>query len=173
MASIQEKLLNNFHKKQYSEEQLIHFLGSQKYTDINIAEVSSPKQLEKVVKLKRFQMKFFKEYRTLFLGIDSEGNVTYSRMENSLVNEHPSVYAGLGALLGCLIPIVVVVGLVIWFAVVIIGDVIENWNSHDEEVDTYEYNPDDKDSDGDLDYDDVEKHLNDSLKEDVNDGDDW
>ncbi|MFU2014800.1 hypothetical protein ACM6Q7_06940 [Peribacillus butanolivorans] len=40
-------------------------------------------------------------------------------------------------------------------------------SNHNEEVDTYEYNPDDKDSDGDVDYDDVEKHLNDSLEEDM------
>lgn len=60
-----------------------------------------------------------------------------------------------------------------WFVIVVIDDVVENWNSYEDDVDTYEYISDDKDSDGDLDYDDVEKYLNDSLEEDVNDGDDW
>ncbi|WKA53440.1 hypothetical protein [Planococcus shixiaomingii] len=171
MASIQEKL-NNFLNKQYNEEEMVLFLESQKYTEIDSAEVTLPKQLKHITKLKRFKMKFFKEFRTLFVGVNSEGNIAYTRMENKDIDDHPSFYADLGLILGCLIPIVAIVGLVIWFATVVVGGVVENWNSYDED-DTYEYISDDKDSDGDVDYDDVEKYLNDSLEEDVNDGDDW
>lgn len=60
MPSIQEKLLTNFHGKQYNEEQLIIFLKNEKYTEIDLAEVNFPKQLKQIVKLKRFQMKFLK-----------------------------------------------------------------------------------------------------------------
>ncbi|MED3825130.1 hypothetical protein P4561_15675 [Priestia flexa] len=77
-------------------------------------------------------------------------------------------------MLGCFIIMLIigVVGTLVYFLVAGITDGISNWNEYDED---YEYieESDDKDSDGDVDYDDVGKHLNDSLEEDVNDGDDW
>ncbi|MCK2018839.1 hypothetical protein [Peribacillus frigoritolerans] len=72
---------------------------------------------------------------------------------------------------GCMavIFIVGVLGTIAYFIISAVIDVVGN----DDDEDYYEYDSDDKDSDGDVDYDDAEKYLDDSLKEDVNDGDDW
>ena len=98
-------------------------------------------------------------------------------MNTAIIKKNRDSYLTHVSKYSCLI-VVVVVGLIlavslflgykfISFVVTGIGDFFESDNQ-------YEYlDPDDYDKDGDVDLDDGTKYLEDSLKEDANDNDDW
>lgn len=67
---------------------------------------------------------------------------------------------------GCGFLFVIIVGIVLIF-----GGCVA-YVTKDDDSPSY-YDSDDYDTDGDVDYDDVNKYLNDSLEDDINDGDDW
>lgn len=77
-------------------------------------------------------------------------------------------------MLGCLF-LIIIIGFVVTVLYLFATSIFDGESNLNYDEKDYEYieESDDKDSDGDVDYDDVEKYLNESLENDINDGDDW
>ena len=167
-GKIKEKYLDCL----YSDEEFKTFLLELGFDLIVIEEIVVPAELKgtSAYRMKRIQM--FDEYdkhtvfvtlredRTVYNVYHKKGHVEglYDKEEN-IVNSS----SGLGTLI--ILLFVVCIGIAGMVSCV-------DWMV-DSDDSNYYYDPDDKDMDGDVDYDDVYKYLEDSLEEDKNDGDDW
>lgn len=134
-------LADKFREKLYDEQAIIDFLSEKKYIDIEVGESKIPSHHDTYTKLKRFNMKLFNSDRTVFIGIDDKALVKYIWLDYKRLEEHPP--PSNFAVVGCLVAVIIIVGLIIWFIVAMVGDITESWNEEEE------FNPYIEDYDGD------------------------
>lgn len=120
MASIQDRIKERFFNKQYNESELISFLQENKYTDIEVAELSPPESVKNIKSMKRFYIKLYDQDRTLFIGLDDAGNILVYQWVETRMPTYPS--ASNATLIGCLFGILVVIGVVVWALFAVISD---------------------------------------------------
>jgi hypothetical protein len=140
VADISTRLQEAFGNKPLDEGELLKALEEAKYTNIHFSHFAwAPKNKAYLETIRVYHMDFYKEKRTLFLGISKNGNVALFRMENSNMNTFPSDNAS--AALGCFMLIGLIV-LMIWgFSACMSSDIYED--------DDDDYNPYTEDFDGD------------------------
>ncbi|WP_342543311.1 hypothetical protein MHH33_06950 [Paenisporosarcina sp. FSL H8-0542] len=161
-------LKESIFKKPYSEEKVRAILLSIGYESIEVDDIGNVKRFRMIIKNK---MPVLQYERTLFVKLDKDVKVRDFEFAYQRKDEPENIVTNV------MIAIVflAVIGLVIWFVGGFFIDVIQDLlDSMDYDSDGSDFisDTDDKDFDGDVDFDDVEKNLNDSLEEDLNDGDD-
>lgn len=136
MADITQQLNEHFSGKPYNQLEILEFLKGKKYTNINILNITPPKDKGLTV-MKRFQMDFYKEKRTLFVGMDNEGIIRHFRMDNMKLDSYPD---NSNVAIGCILLIIVLV-LAIWG----LSSCISSGIDYEDD----DYNPYTEDFDGD------------------------
>ena len=172
VLDVADKAKEQFLDCLYSNEEVNTFLLDLGYDLIIIDDVEVPAELkgDNAYTMKRAQM--FDNYNkhTLFISLREDNtvsNVYHRKVHVGSLTDKEEVEKGSSSGFGSLIILLFIVCLGIGGMVSCV-----NWVSDDSDTGYY-YDTDDKDMDGDVDYDDVEKYLEDSLEEDKNDGDDW
>lgn len=160
MVSVEQQVGDMLYKKPYIENEIIEYLISLEYTDIEVSHVDKLKR--------RIYLKRNGTDRTIFIGLDKNGVIKSMTQLDGRLERLTSASS-----IGCLVGVLIIVGLIIWFIVSWVMDVVSNIEDNDYYEDDNYNEYDDKDADGDVDYDDVDKYLKDSLEEDINDGDDY
>ncbi|MBX9972550.1 hypothetical protein [Cytobacillus firmus] len=112
MAKIQDRIKERFLNQQYNESELISFLQENKYTDIEVAELSPPEREKNIKSMKRFYLKLYDQNRTLFIGLDDAGKIFVYQWVETRMPTYPS--ASNATVIGCLFGALVVIGLVVW-----------------------------------------------------------
>jgi hypothetical protein len=141
MADITERLNEHFRGKLYSKEEMVEFLKGMKYTEIYLMEIMPPQNIKNLKSMKVFQMDFYKEKRTLFVGIDEKGSIQLLRMKNATMDSFPNDTAN--GIIGCII-LLAILGFLIWALVSCVATGIDSFDDDDED-----YNPYTEDFDGD------------------------
>jgi hypothetical protein len=135
-------LVTNFKDKQYDEQSIIEFFKQRKYTNIKIGEAAVPSHHNTYTKLIRFNLQLYNKDRTAFIGVDKEGLVKYISFEFKYLMEHPPPPSNAAAI-GCLLGIIILVGIIIWGIVAMFSDIADTLNEEEE------FNPYTEDFDGD------------------------
>ena len=166
--TIKEKYLDCL----YSDEEFTAFLLELGYDLITIQEIVVPVELKgtSAYRMKRIHMFNDLDKHTLFVTLREDRTVynVYHKKGHieGLYDKEETESSGSSGFTSLIILLIVaclgVAGMVSCV----------DWLVDSNDTDYY-YDPDDKDMDGDVDYDDVYKYLEDSLEEDKNDGDDW
>jgi hypothetical protein len=141
MASIEARLGEKFINRSYNESELFAYLQESKYVDIEFIHDEPPRKGFTVATMKVFHMKFYNDDRTLFVGINEDGNVGHFKIEDRKINSYPEI--NYGAAIGCLLVVITVIVLVIWMLFSFISDGVDSWNEEEE------FNPYTEDYDGD------------------------
>lgn len=173
MAEEKKQFIGDVIKKKkgekYNESEFIEFLESLGLKDIQVGDSGEYRRFNAKHPIIHNDKEIIAD-RTVFVAFDS--NYTINKVAfivykvDSMDQHYSNNFGGILFLIGA-------AAIVITIGYFIVTAIMETF-SDTEDVD-YEYIDDsnDYDYDGDVDYDDVDKYLEDSLKEDVNDGDDW
>lgn len=138
--------------KKYNEKYFIKFLESLGYTVLKVSLAGE---------YKRFDLKESDVDRTLYINYDENMIIDYVQLIDYRVKKMRSS----GWKIGIALAAIGTVGFLVIYTAFS--------NSDDKPIIIQQYDSNDKDADGDVDYDDTERYLKDSLKEDKNDGDDY
>lgn len=133
MSNLIDEIVKNFHKKPYSEDEIVKFLELSNATEIEVGKTD---------KCIRFYLKVDNQQRTLFIIVDRTNNIKKIILDYGKVESLPSDLMAYGCLAAILIPI----GLFIWFIITVVSTVIDG---PDTDVNSDPNNPYIEDFDGD------------------------
>lgn len=136
--------LKPFQGLSYDEHSLINFLEERKYSDFKISHLENGDI--------RIYMNLYEEERTLFVGLDEDKKIKTFTFLNGKIEQLMSN----GSTIGCLVGVVIVIGLVIWFGSMVISAIMEDDYDFDDDDDYDTFDPGrganfDHNQDGELD----------------------